>query len=510
MTDWTNGYVADVGYTYGYYTELNPLRSTLAFLNSGLVPPAVGGTHCELGYGQGLSVNIHAAASGTHWYGTDFNPSQAAFAQTLAAASGADLQLYDQDFAHFCSRTDLPEFDSIALHGIWSWISEENRAHIVDFVRRKLKVGGLLYVSYNTQPGWAAHAPLRHLMTEHAGVIGSVGEGTVSRVEAALQFAQKLIGTDPLYAKANTSAGEFLKKIASQDRHYLAHEYFNRDWQPMHFALMARQLKSAKMDYACSAHYMDHLDQININAAQSALLKEIPDPLFAQTVRDFMVNQQFRKDYWVKGVRRMHPLHQREALLQQRVMLTSHRPDIGLTVTGALGEGTLQPDIYGPVLDLLSDHRPRSIGQIDKSLKALGTDRLVQALMVLVGAGHLCAVKDEAVAAQTKAQTDKLNSHLMGLARSGAEIAFLASPVSGGGVAVGRFEQLILLARGQGKKSPQECAQFVWQIVAGQGQRLIKDGKTLQSDEENLAELLAQAQRLKDKRLPILVSLQVV
>ena len=39
MTDWTAGYVADIGYTFGYYTELNPLRARLAFLNAGLVPP---------------------------------------------------------------------------------------------------------------------------------------------------------------------------------------------------------------------------------------------------------------------------------------------------------------------------------------------------------------------------------------------------------------------------------------------------------------------------------------
>ena len=31
MSDWTAGYVADIGYTYGYYTELNPLRVKLAF-----------------------------------------------------------------------------------------------------------------------------------------------------------------------------------------------------------------------------------------------------------------------------------------------------------------------------------------------------------------------------------------------------------------------------------------------------------------------------------------------
>lgn len=47
MSDWTAGYVADIGYTYGYYTELNPLRVRLAFLNAGLVPPEVGSA-CEL------------------------------------------------------------------------------------------------------------------------------------------------------------------------------------------------------------------------------------------------------------------------------------------------------------------------------------------------------------------------------------------------------------------------------------------------------------------------------
>ena len=71
-------------------------------------------------------------------------------------ASGAAAKLFDQAFAEFCARPDLPDFDFIGLHGIWSWISDENRAVIVDFIRRKLKVGGVLYISYNTQPGWAA------------------------------------------------------------------------------------------------------------------------------------------------------------------------------------------------------------------------------------------------------------------------------------------------------------------------------------------------------------------
>ena len=54
--------VADLDYTFGYYAELNPNRIALTFLRAGLAPPDVK-TACELGFGQGVSINIHAAAS---------------------------------------------------------------------------------------------------------------------------------------------------------------------------------------------------------------------------------------------------------------------------------------------------------------------------------------------------------------------------------------------------------------------------------------------------------------
>jgi hypothetical protein len=133
VSDWTEGYVTDIGYIYGYYSELNPLRIPLPLLNVGLSPPVVA-TACDLGFGQGISVNIHAAASDMRWYGTDFNPAHAAFAQSLAAASGSGAQLFDQSFVEFCARSDLPDFDFIGVHGIWSWVSDENRRVIVDFV----------------------------------------------------------------------------------------------------------------------------------------------------------------------------------------------------------------------------------------------------------------------------------------------------------------------------------------------------------------------------------------
>jgi hypothetical protein len=511
MSDWTSGYVANINYTYGYYNELAPNRATLAFLHAGYEPPS-SGVHCELGFGQGLSVNIHAAASGSIWYANDFNPSQAAFAQTLASASGANADLTDEAFVDFCNRSDLPDFDSIGLHGIWSWISDENRSVIVDFIRRKLKVGGALFISYNTQPGWAVFAPMRHLMTEHASVMGSTGKGIVSRVDGALEFAQKLLDSNPLFAKANPSVIERLKKVAAQDRHYLAHEYFNKDWHPMHFATMSRWLSPAKVDFACSANYYDHVSAVNLSAEQQAMLNEIKDPTFKESVRDFMVNQQFRRDYWVKGPRKLSSNEQTELLKEHKLVLVSERENISLKISGSLGEASLSEAVYHPILELMSDHKVRTLHEITSKVpvKSISFAQVLQAALVLVGAGHMASVQSEAQIAKATQTSSKLNKALMEKSRFSAEISFLASPLTGGGIVVNRFQQLFLLSMSHGKKQPEDWAKEVWSALSSQNQRLLKEGKTLNSAEDNLKELTRQAKEFSDKRLSILKALEVV
>lgn len=510
MSDWTAGYVADIGYTYGYYTELNPQRIKLVFLNQGLVFPEVGAA-CELGFGQGMSANIHAAAAVATWHGTDFNPSQTGFAQELAGASDSDAKLYDEAFADFCNRPDLPDFDYIGLHGIWSWISDENRQVIVDFVRKKLKVGGVLYISYNTLPGWAAFAPMRHLMTEHAEILGSEGRGIVSRIDGALDFVEKLLATNPQFSQINSNVASRMQALKDHNKHYLAHEYFNRDWHPMHFSTMAKWLEGAKVQFACSANYLDAVEVINLTAEQQAFLNEIPDPMFRQTTRDFMVNQQFRKDYWVKGARKMSALEQAEALRAQKVILTTPRMDVSLKVAGALGEANLAEAVYAPILDLLADHEVKTLGQIEQAVKENGVSfaQIVQAMLLMAGVGHLGLVQDDKAIAKAKKHTDKLNTYLCLKARGSYELNYLASPVTGGGYAVNRFQQLFLVSLAQGKKQSVDWAQYAWQVLAAQGQKLLKEGKTLETAEENLAELTAQAQAFADKTLPILKALQI-
>ena len=125
--------------------------------------------------------------------------------------------------------------------------------------------------------------------------------------------------------------------MKEQSRHYLAHEYFNRDWHPMSFARMAEWLSAAKLGFTCSAHYSDHVDAVNLSTEQQALLRELPDAAFRQSVRDFMCNTQFRRDYWVKGERQLGTFDRGEQLRAQRVMLTTEKTSVELKV-GVLAE----------------------------------------------------------------------------------------------------------------------------------------------------------------------------
>ncbi len=511
MSSWSEGYVTEVGYTFGYYRELNPLRMRLAFIEAGLAVPYIKNA-CELGFGQGVSVNIHAAAGDAAWYGTDFNPAQAGFARELAQSAGSGAALFDDSFAEFAKRDDLPQFDFIGMHGTWSWIDDENRAVLVDFIRRRLAIGGVLYVSYNTLPGWAPMIPVRELLLAHSEALGARGQGIVSRVEGAFSFLEQLLSVNPNFSRVVPGLGKAIGDTKPLSRQYLAHEYFNRSWSPMAFNRMAEWLSSAKLDYACSAYFPDFVDPINLTQPQQQLLAEIADPGFRQLVRDFIVNQQFRRDYWIRGARPLSPMERVEALRAHRVMLIQPRADVPLKYAGGvLGEVDLQEAIYGPLLDLLADHRARSIGEIERAMSGrCALAHIVQAVFLLEAAERICSVQDDAAIARATAGTRALNEALCRKARDGESTLILASPVSGGGIAVGRVEAVLLQACWAGGKTVEDWVGFALHRVLDGGLGLVKEGRILEGEEENRAALREHAKILSEKKLPIYRALGLI
>lgn len=498
MADRTDGYVTDVGYTHGYYPELNPVRMRLALLNAGIAVPEIA-TACELGFGQGLSINIHAAASATHWYGNDFNAAHAVFARQLAVASGADIDLYEDSFEDFASRTDLPEFDLIGLHGVWSWVSDRNRTVIVDFIRRKLKPGGVLYVGYNALPGRAAFAPVRHLLAEHVNRGEGASRGIVERIDDAIAFSDRLLATDPEYTRDNPLILERFKVLRESDRHYLAHEFFNRDWVPMHFATLAQWLEPAMVSYICSADFADHIDVLKLTEAQRNLLGEIGDPVFRQTARDFILNQSFRQDYWIRNARKLSDPERTEALRRTRLIATTGRPELPFKLRAVLALNKAGPGMaaYDPILELLADRKVRSLGEIEQAVahKGLSLPQIVETVTLIASCHHIAMAQDEAATARARPRTDKLNAHAIASAHAGDDIDQLASPVTGGGIRVKRSQQLFLSALRQGRTEPDDWARQAAKVLAAG------------SDAARLGE---QARAFAVDTLPTLRALQIV
>lgn len=499
--DWSAGYVVETGYTYGCYPELNPVRAALPLLTKGLRAPKIE-TACELGFGQGCSAAVHAATQpDIEWWGCDFAPAQAVFARDLVAASGAKANFFDDAFDEFAARPGLPEFDFVALHGVWSWVNDDARDKIVAFLRRRLKPGGLVYISYNTQPGWALAGPLRHLMKRHAETLGAPGLGPAANLDAALSTMKRFFDLDPVYSRINSGVTDRLAAVMRQDRAYLVHEYMNRDWVPMWFAEVEARLSSAKLSFAASAYASDHVDELNLSSDMIGFLRELPDPSLRETFRDFAVQAQFRRDYWLRGASTLAAADQRRAIRDQRVALARPAAEWPDKARGTYAEMVMGGPAHEAIRDLLADGQPRTIGDIEAAMPDGSTlPQLTTALILLMSQGAVQPAQSADATTRAKGTARALNRELARRAAEATDLGFLAAPATGGSVGASRFHQMFWLAMQEGG-GPRDWASFAADRLAQQGQALVVDGAPL-GGEAAIAALHGQAVGFADTVLP--------
>lgn len=512
MADWTEGYAAQADYVIQYTPELNPVRAPLLFAQAGVKMPARIENACELGFGLGLSVGVHAAATPTQWWGTDFSPSQAAFARELAAGGGGRAKLVDEAFADFCHRSDLPDFDFVAMHGIWSWISEANRGHITDFLRRKLKPGGVLYVSYNTMPGWAQMVPVRHLMRMHAERMTPPGLGPDRQAEAARDFVVGLMAANSHLKEFYPLAANMIESLGNYAPAYLAHEYLNQDWEVVPFGEMARQLGGAKLGFACSAAPVQHFDQHFLAPDQQEYLRGIGDEVLREATRDFLVNRQFRKDYWVKGVQRLNPEQTAAAQRSQRVVLLRRPAEVGLDIREAGLNTRLPQPVRDDLLACLTPGQPVALGELEEQLAAKGYlfDTVRHAIIALVGNNVIAPVQSEEGIAASEHGAQAFNRHVFAAAMTSDLVSAVACPVTGGSIALPPHQLQMLHARSQGGKEPKDWARVVWEPLRRKGAGLEKNGQVLTTEADNLAYLTELATDFERNDLPLLKLLRCI
>jgi SAM-dependent methyltransferase len=458
MADWGSGYVTDKAYVHDFCRTQTPPMLALAALSGGVQGHGGAGealAYCDLGCGQGYTANLIAAANpAAQVLGVDFNPSHIANARALANAAGlSNVDFREASFEDIAADPATPQFDIMAMHGVFSWISAPNRRALVALIARRLKPGGLLYVSYDCMPGWAGVAPLRRLMARRFAPRPDMP--SPAALERALAYSDSLRAADARYHRMFPNVEAQMDRLKKMPRAYLSHELLTRDWEAFSFGEVAGELAEAKLVYAGSAYLTDSVDRVNFTEAQQALLASLDDSILQEETRDMLLARQFRRDVFAKGVAATSPARLRERWLDTRFALTSPESDFDMTFETAVGKLQLRTDVHGPLIELLHKGPVTLREAIERSPQpATNWGSITDVIKLLVGRGDLQPALPGGGDAARAAPVRAFNGAVLARAMESAEFGYLASPVTGGGVAVDRLTQLYLFAQLQGLADP--------------------------------------------------------
>ena len=341
MTRDLHGYTSDVPYLRDFKPALAPAWLDHVALMAGVEPPARedGFAWCDLGCGQGVTASILAA---THpldvFHAIDGLPMHIDHARRFAAeAAVPNVRFHAVDFTA-ALELDLPLFDYIVAHGVYTWVDAGSQSALRRFIDRRLKPGGLVYISYNAMPGWARDLPFQRLLRSLAPNLP--GDGTARAVRAADIICS-------LASRVPALAGSFIvRELQSRSEDYapayLVHEFLPAAWQPLYVTELRAGMKTIGLTPVGSATFLENLDASVLDVKGREMLAGIADDDLRELVRDFYRDQRFRCDVFARGNRQLDADERRRRISTSCFALA--RPDSEMRYTTTIPGGQIVYD----------------------------------------------------------------------------------------------------------------------------------------------------------------------
>ena len=498
--NWKHGYYADSGYTYGYYPETTPLRLAWAALIQGHQTPTRNFRYLDAGCGQGLSLLMMAAAHpDAEFVGIDFLPEHIAHATELARSCGlGNVRFIEGDFVELQKDpSSLGSFDYAVCHGITTWIAPVVKQALFALIGKVLKPGGLFYNSYNTFPGWLSTAPFQHLvLLEQRSQTGSLA------LKSARQSMDKLKDVATSLYGALPGLLPRLQRMDSQDPAYLVQEYNNQFWQPVFVSQMIDEMAAVKLSYLGTATLPEIYDSSYV-ASLRELLSQQPTPQVREQVRDFGVNQSFRRDLYVKGRSRPWQQGLQAQLKAFGIALNPEiaRPDRDAAYTIKAGTIELngEPSFYHALMDLLAAQPSgMTVGELaDMAPASRNWLGVVQAVAMLLHGGWVVLTQDECDVQPAQ----RCNRVLARAVCAGAPYRYASLPRAGGALSTSETDFMVIAALMDGKP-PNEWAAAVSTCLEQLGRQVVKGGSPINDPAARQQVIEEAVQRFKDVRLP--------
>lgn len=499
VSTWSSGYVTDIAYDWSYFPELAPSHLDFIAMLQGHRPPREDEpfTYLELGAGLGLSSTILAAGNPSgDFYAADFNPTHVGAARSLAALGGVpNVTFLEAGFDELLASEDLPDLDYVALHGVWSWVGPEARNQVLALLRRRLKPGGLVYISYNCTVGWEGSRSPGRLLRRIAQLERGPAE---KRIGAALSRIERLVGGDSGFFSSGSPGHGWVERVRGYSANYLAHEYLVAHWESFFLEEVAADLADAKLSFVGSAQPLRNYDQFVLKGAAQKLHDELDDMVLREMLKDFQLSTGLRKDVFIRGPQHETVQQLRARLRRQAFALVVNDIDLPEPddVRTSLGSTAITAGVMAPVVEALQ-RGPATIAEMERQLDPAGGFAVSDVLLVcsaLTDGRHVAPVphddRDAAVAAG-----QRLNRAIVQRSLEGVSINYLSAPVIGGGVATNEIERASYAVLADLPDADPATLQRLVRDV------LLEHGRTIDADDPDDA-LASAIQHLLEQRQP--------
>src|SRR6266851_246874 len=418
MTRSINGYATDIPYLRDFKPMLAPAWLDHVALVAGVEPPVRqdGFAWCDLGCGQGVTAALLAATHPTGaFHGIDAMPVHIDHARRLVAeAAISNVCFHAIDFAAALDL-ELPQYDYIVAHGVYTWIDLESQRALRQFIDRRLKPGGLVYLGYNAMPGWARDLPFQRLVRELA--LTFPGDNA-ARFAAAAEIIRSLAEARIPALAASFTVRELEQRPEDYAPAYLVHEFMPAAWRPLYVTEVRAEMAIIGLTPAGSARLSENIDWMVLDEEARKTLATISELDARELVRDFYLDQRFRCDVISRGNRRLGADERAGRLFSSTFALARPVPAIQYRTTTPAG-----PLVYDtPAARAIIAALTRGARSLTGAASNPATAQDLKAILTL------CAAGDMMPAELGNAPVGDLNRILCARVDGPEEIRWLASP----------------------------------------------------------------------------------
>lgn len=228
--------------------------------------------------------------------GIEIAPTQVSVGKTYIDQLGiTNLDLLEGDVNE--SHDHLGTYDYIIAHGFYSWVDEDTKDNFLRLCKEHLAENGILYMSYNTYPGWHKMDSVRALLKFANKDIDTLNHR--EKVRHGKTVASKLGALMLEYDTVKNQQTSFLQSLRQtlqkQDC-YVGHDHLEPVNTPVYFHQCMDHMAEHGFTYLCDCDLNLSFPDVYDETLRTQLQELAPhDPLAREQYIDFMLNTAFRK-----------------------------------------------------------------------------------------------------------------------------------------------------------------------------------------------------------------------